>query len=225
VTPAQHRAGEAFMHRGYFKNPGIGGLGVTDQQIGGSLETSGTALMKLGDPRLTGPAAPFLAIAGAVLDIAGAITSLFGPNPNNTIASGYVNQIEADIMKPNLAAWQALPASQKYYSVQQAALHNFMNGWNQVLRLCQNPALGSAGVNCVADRQRGGKWDWWAYYYTPIANDTVVPDPVDTSSAPGSVSGAVDSTVSSISTALGGISPVWLGVGLIAAALLFMGDN
>jgi hypothetical protein len=225
MSPQQHRAMEAYRYRSYY---GMTGLGVTDQQIGGAMSRAGVDLMKLGDPKLTGPAAPFLAIAGAALDIAGAITSLFGPNPNNTIASGYVNQIEADIMKPNLATWQALPASQKFYSIQQAALANFMTGWNQVLRLCQNPALGSAGVNCVGDRQRGGKWDWFAYYYTPIANDPeVIPDPVATATTnpiASSVSGAVDSTVSSISTALGGINPVWIGVGLIAAALLLVSD-
>lgn len=216
MTAQQQRAVEAYRYLGNYY--GMEGLGVTDQQIGGALTQSGTALMKLGDPRLTGPAAPFLAIGGAILDIAGAITSLFGPNPNNTIASGYVNQIEADIMKPNLAKWQALDPSQKFYSIQQVALANFMDGWNQVLRLCQNPALGSAGVNCIADRQRGGKWDWWAYYYTPIAQDPqVIPDPVAT--VGGSVSGAVDSAVSSVSQSLGGISPLWIGLGVIALAL------
>ncbi len=158
------------------------------------------------------------------MEIAGAITSLFGPNPNNTIASGYVNQIEADIMKPNLAAWQALAPDAKIQSMQKAALANFMAGWNQVLQLCGNPALGSAGVNCIADRQRGGKYSWFGYYYDPIANDPqVIPDPV-ASTVTGPVTGAVDSIGTSISTALGGISPVWIGVGLIAAALLLVSD-
>ncbi len=198
---------------------------TSNQQIGAALEVSGSALLQ--SAKYAGPAAPFVAIAGALMEIGGAITSLFGPNPNNRVASGYVNQIEADIMKPNVAAWQALAPEHKIASMQRAALANFMDGWNQVLRLCDNPALGSAGVNCVGDRQRGGKWDWWSYYYDPIAKDPqVIPDPVASpvSNSTGSVSGAVDSTVASVSQALGGISPLWLGVGIIAAALFLVSD-
>lgn len=219
MTAQQHRAIEAFRNYGY-SNPiswreyrGIEGLGVTQQQ---AAATVGSAL--LSSARYAGPAAPFLAIGGAIADI----VSLFGPNPNNTITTGYVNQIEADVMKPNLLAWQALAPEHKIYSMQQAALANFMAGWNQVLQLCSNPALGSAGTNCIGDRQRGGKWDWWKFYYFPIKDDPeVIPDPVV-----GSSGGAVtDNTVAVVSSALGGISPLWIGMGLIAIALVTLGDS
>ncbi len=222
MTPAQHRAGEAFMHRGYFGNPSMRGLGATQQQISA---TVGSAL--LSSAKYAGPAAPFLAIGGAIADI----VSLFGPNPNNTITTGYVNQIEADVMRPNLLAWQALAPEHKIASMQAVALQNFLTGWNQVLQLCGNPQLGSAGTNCIADRQQGGKWDWWQYYYFPIKNDPqVIPDPVAIGTAdaggfvPGSGSSGSTDIGGTVSQALGGISPIWLGVGLIAAALLLVGD-
>jgi hypothetical protein len=178
------------------------GMGATDKQIGGAIASTGGAL--LASARYTGPAAPFVAIAGAALEIGGAITSLFGPNPNNDIASGYVNQIEADIMKPNLAAWE----SESKTSVNQvAAEQNFTSGWNMVLQLCDNPALGSAGVNCVGDRQRGGKWDWWKMYYDPIANDPNV----------------VSNPLSSVSSLFGGGSSL-LPLFLIGGLLLAVSD-
>ncbi len=142
------------------------GLGDVTQQAAAA--TVGSALLQTA--KYAGPAAPFLAVAGALADI----VSLFGPSPYNTYTTEVVNQVEADVMKPNLAAWQALPASEKTQVNQQAALQNFSNGWNYVLQACNNPTLGASGANCIADRQRGGKWDWWAYYYDPIANDATV---------------------------------------------------
>ncbi len=144
---------------------GIGDL--TQQQ---AAATVGNAL--LSSAKYAGPAAPFLAVAGALADI----VSLFGPNPSNTYATEVVNQVEADVMKPNLVAWQT---EAKTTANQQAALQNFASGWNYVMQSCNNPALGSAGTNCIRDRQRGGKYDWWSYYYDPIANDpNVIQDSV-----------------------------------------------
>ena len=217
MTAQQQRAVEAFRSRSYY------GMGDTTQQgdaatVSQSLYHSAALATLVGGP-----------LAGAIVSAAGAlaqIVSLFGPNPNNTLTTGWVNQIEADVMKPNLAAWQALPASGKYQTLQATALNTFTTAWAQLLQLCDNPSLGSAGINCIADRQRGGKWDWWAYYYDPIKNDPeVIPDPVASavSSVTGAVSSSVDSAVSSISTATG-LSPLWLGVGLVAAALFLVSD-
>jgi hypothetical protein len=226
---------EAFRYRSYYY--GMTGLGGGSQQgdasvVANSLNQLSQAAMKTGDPIVSG-----ILQAGAAL---ANIVSLFGPNPNNTITTGWVNQIEADVMKPNLAAWQALTPAQKTSNQQAAALQIFMLGWNQVVQLCSNIQLGSAGTSCIADRQNGackwkdasGKcWNWWSGYHDPIANDPAVAANVAAanSAVPGSpilssVTGAVDSTVSSVSAALGGINPVWIGVGLIAAALLLVSD-
>lgn len=176
------------------------GLGATQQQISA---TVGGALLSAS--RAAGPAAPFLAAAGALADI----VSLFGPNPYNEYATQVVNQVEADVMKPNLAAWQALPAEEKTQTNQQAALQNFNDGWNYVLRSCNNPQLGSAGINCIGDRQRGGKWDWFAYYYDPIAND------------PNVVQASALSVFSGSGASFAGISlPVLLIGGLVLAAVV-----
>ena len=168
-------------------------------------------------------------IAGAALAVAGAIAdivSMFGPNPNNTYATEVVNQVEADVMKPNLLGWQALANADKTLANQAAFEQNFTTGWNYVLSACNNPALGSAGINCIADRQRGGKFDWWALYYDPIAND---PNPAINAAAAASLAAAstsgnpVDSAVASITSATG-LSPLWIGLAVIGVALFMVSD-
>lgn len=142
------------------------GLGATQQQ---AAATVGSALLSS-----AGGVAMINPIAGAIVAAGGAlanIVALFGPNPYNTYATEVVNQVEADVMKPNVEAWESLPAAEKTQANQAAAEQNFNNGWNYVLQSCNNPQLGSAGQNCIGDRQRGGKFDWFAAYFDPIAND------------------------------------------------------
>lgn len=206
-----------------YRVPAHWGMGDTTQQgdaatLARSLQQSAALATAVGGP-----------IAGGIVEAAAAlanIVSLFGPNPNNTITTGWVNQIEADVMKPNLAAWQALPANQKTLANQQAALQVFTIAWNRIVQLCSNAQLGSAGTNCIADRQRGGKWDWWSYYYDPIAKDQVVAQNIanDNNLAPSTSStggtqtgGGPSSTTGSSQTSL------WIGLSLVGlAAALFM---
>jgi hypothetical protein len=54
---------------------------------------------------------------------------------------------------------------------QAQALENFKAGWQYVVERCGIPEMGDPGQRCISDRQHGGKWDWWSYYYDPIAND------------------------------------------------------
>ncbi len=260
MTPAQHRAGEAFMHRGYFGNPGLGqdssgdSEGPSTQQVSGAIQGSiagiavasnsnlpittriGGGLMAAGGDIALIPGGQ---IPGAIIAAVGALTTLIGglfkPDVTKIEATQIVNQIESQYLKPNLLAWQSMPASQKTVSVQAASLALVDHALSQVQQGCSNPALGTAGQRCISERLvRGGTapWcpnagntgcDWYALYRDPIANDpNVIPDPVGGST--GSTSSAIDSTVSSVSQALGGISPVWIGVGLIAAALLLVSD-
>ena len=226
MTAQQQRAAEAFQVRAYY---GLGGLGASapvagTQQgdaalVGSSLLSAAGAVGKVPGGQIAGAA---LAVAGAIADI----VSMFGPNPNNTYATEVVNQVEADVMEPNLAGWQALPNSEKTLANQAAFVQNFQTGWNYVLSACNNPALGSAGINCIADRQRGGKFDWWALYYDPIAND---PNPAINAAAAASAASTtstgnvVDSTVASITSATG-LSPLMIGLALIVAAFVLVGD-
>ncbi|MCI0528475.1 MAG: hypothetical protein L0Y56_13635, partial [Nitrospira sp.] len=50
---------------------------------------------------------------------------------------------------------------------------NFVNVWEEVKKQCGDPVMGSPGEACIRDRDRGGQWDWWSYYYDPIAQDQV----------------------------------------------------
>jgi hypothetical protein len=185
------------------------GIGATQQQ---AASTVGSAL--LSSAVYAGP------VAGAALAVAGSIAeivSLFGPNPNNTYATEIVNQVEADVMQPNLHGWQALPPDEKTSNNQAAFEQNFYNGWNYVLQSCNNPQLGSAGINCIGDRQRGGKFDWFASYLDPIANDPQVA--INTAAALAASTNASNTTstdgsgTSSISSIVSGIDPNMLILG------------
>jgi uncharacterized protein (DUF697 family) len=178
-------------------------------------------------------------IVGGIVAAVGALTSLvgglFAPDLTKVQATHIVDQIELQVLNPLLAQWQALTPEQKTVSAQRAALQVVDSAFASVRQGCSNPALGTAGQKCISERLvQGGTapWcptstgcDWVTAYRVPIASDPEVhPDPVDTSAAPGSVSGTVDSAVSGVSQALGGISPLWIGVGLIAAALFLVSD-
>lgn len=78
-----------------------------------------------------------------------------------------VNDAEP-LLKQNLQAWNS---SSKTVAEQQQALANFNAVWQQVVAACSNTAYGDPGHWCIDDRNRGGKWDWFSYYYDPIAND------------------------------------------------------
>jgi hypothetical protein len=215
---AQQRAMQAYLDRNAY---GLTGLGDSQQSDAATVASSLAQSTKLATA-VGGP------VAGGIVAAAGAIAqivSLFGPNPNNNYATEVVNQVEADVMQPNLSAWQALSAAEKTPANQAAAEAVFNSGWAYVLSACNNPALGSAGINCIGDRQRGGKFDWFAAYYDPIANDPAVAANVaaaavsPATSTSGTVTGAVDSTVAIITTATG-FSPLMIGVALIALALV-----
>lgn len=231
MTPAQHRAGEAFMHRGYFGLGGLGDARPITSAIGAGLLSAGGVIAAIPGGQLPG------AIVAAVGALTGLIGSLFAPNLNNIAATHIVDQIEIQLNQLE-ASWQALPPSQKTQTNQAAFLELIDAALNKVQQGCSNPALGTSGQRCISERLiQGGTapWcpnpghtgcDWITAYRVPIATDpNVIPDQVPlNTSAGGSVSSTVDSTVAGVSQALGGISPLWLGVGLIAAALLLVGD-
>ena len=255
MTRQQQKTMEAFQHRGYIR----GGMGQASNVAGsqqGDINTIAQSLITAAPA--TGPAAPFVAAAGALLKI----VALFGPNPDNTITTGWVNQVEADVLQPNLAAWNALAPQDKTSAMQAYAMQIFTTAWNGIVQLCSNATLGSAGTSCIADRQQGAcHWtltgetpgvppsncgNWWTWYYFPIAQDPQVAaneaaatatstDPngatcltsalvsgycpaAGTSSTSTTSSGT--SLGTTISSALGGMSPVMIGAALIVLALV-----
>ncbi len=207
MTLAQQRAIEQYRFRD------LAGLGIESNQITGAVGSS-----LLAAAPLTGPAAPFLAAAGALTSLIG---SFFHPDMTKIEATNIVNKIEAEYLKPYLAAWQALPANQKTQSAQAAAENVFHTAWNAVVQACSAPALGTAGVNCIGDRQRGSTkgYDWFALYLDPIALDTsVVPDPTP------SMDQSISTLSQSVSSATGIPTPVLLGAGLLLLAFMLGGD-
>lgn len=149
-------------------------------------------------------AAPFVALAGAISQF------FFKPDLNKIATTKIVDQVEV-YMKQNLANWEQLEPNQKTTVNQQAALNIFSQLWQQVQGQCGNPSYGSAGVNCIGDRQRGGKWDWFKYYYDPIANDPNVNV---------SVSPIVDNATGNLQVGTMSVTPSMLIMGIIGLGLI-----
>lgn len=146
-----------------------------------SLGTAGAALSAASSSGAfaagTTMAAAVPIIGAAIAGVMIALTLIFNrKGPKQKVATTeIVNKVEPELKK-NLAGYMALPIH--YQSAQTAALANFDAGWQYVVQSCNIPEMGEPGVRCTADRQPGGKWDWFSYYRDPIANDpNVVPDP------------------------------------------------
>jgi len=189
---------------------------------------------------LAGPLAPFLAIGGAVADL---VASFFKPNLQKIQASNDANQIEA-ILQSNLANWLSIPPSQRYQSVQQAALTVFAQGWAQYVQAVQADL--SKAPDSISDRQQGSCayhtaqcagwhggsytpngpnqatgccWNWFVGYRDPISNDpNVTPDP---SSLISPTTSSAASTGAATSSGLPPVSSLLLvGLALLAAGVL-----
>ena len=203
----------------YVCNPSRG-LGAT-----GGQEIAASGATVLAAAPFTGPAAPFVAIAGAITEFLGVMGVGSGCGQTCVLSTQYANQAEA-LLQQNIAAYFAIP-SPRPLSAQTAALANFQTIWNDFVAQCNNPAVGKQGQTAISERQggscawkqpassvppwgvpaAGACWNWWAGYHDPIASDQTYDD-----SASASVSAAASSAVSS----LGVSTPVLLGI--LAAA-------
>lgn len=140
-------------------------------------------------------------IAGVSLAI-GLLVSRKGPWQREATTQ-IVNELEP-LLQQNLEGYLSGPRTPES---QQVALANFDAAWSWLVSSegCGTPNFGDPGRACIADRSRGGKWDWFAYYRDPIALDT-----------PRQAAG-----VAKISAELAGGSSLalWAGLGLILLAL------
>lgn len=184
-----------------------------------SVTTSvGTVLLQ--SAALTGPAAPFVAVAGAITQLLGQLGVGAGCGQTCIQATDFANQAEV-LLKENLNTYMGL-ATPRAMSAQRAALANFTNVWNGLQYSCAGVS-GAAGTNCIADRQQGAChfkdsqgncWNWFIAYHDPIANDTqVYNDAAGTMSASGS-------TVAAMAT--GGTSDALVIGAVVAGAFLLM---
>lgn len=145
------------------------------------------------------------AIAGIGLAISALIANS-GCGPTCVLATNIVNQLEPKL-EQNRDAY--LSASPRTASMQAAALANFDSAWAWLTsaQACGSPELGDAGKRCISDRARGGKWDWFAYYRDPIADD------------PGVVSDS-GLNVASLANVPALLSEYWFPIALIVVGLL-----
>jgi hypothetical protein len=201
----------------------LAGLGQTGAQIahagtGVALSTGASIALAAGGP--------IGAIAAGVLGVASAIQNFFfQPDLKKIATTQIVNRAEI-LLQQNLAAWNALPPNQKTAASQAQAVQNFDTVWAQVMQACGSGQYGSAGQNCISDRQQGSChfqnsgqcWNWFIGYRDPIANDpqVVANQAVAASASP------IASALSAVTGATG-LDPTLLlavGLGLVAVVVI-----
>ena len=138
-------------------------LAVTGLTVGTSIAAAGaTAAGGAAAGATIGSTIPIVGtiIGAAIGTVLGLLSSHAAGAAQRKVVVGDVNQAE-QYLKANLASFQAGQIDKT------SALTYFDSVWAQMPQIC---ALPSAGSGCMADRSAGGKWDWFAYYRTPIAN-------------------------------------------------------
>ena len=207
----------------YLATPSAG-LGAAYGEGGQIMSTVGGGLLAAAP--FAGPAAPFVALAGAIVTFLGQMGVGSGCGASCVMSTAYANKAE-QLLGQNIAAYFAI-AAPRPKSVQMAALANFDTIWNDLKQQCSNPALGDPGRRCISDRQSGSCayhqpaasvppwgtpaagqcWNWFSGYRDPIANDpNVVAD--------ATVAG-VFSSIDSVAASLGLSSTSLLALSAIA---------
>lgn len=200
-------------------NPGLGQSGTALTEQGISLATTGVAVGATiaGATAIGAIAGPIGAIAGALVAL---LSSVFkGCGSSCTLTSDAANQVE-QLLQQNLQAYMSSGHTQ---AEQAAALANFNNTWAQLEQYCGQASFGTAGENCISDREAGAChyktstggwqqtngqwnyvypgaegsgstcWNWFVGYHDPIANDPTV---VANAASPTSASASGTGTVS-----------------------------
>lgn len=219
-------------------HPGLGDTATTIASQGAGVASGILSIFGVATA-LSGPLAPFVALAGVLTAVLGQVFS--GCGQTCILSSQDANKVE-QILQQNLATYMA---GGHTISEQQAALQIFNQAWQALVNACGQASLGQAGQNCISDRQAGSCkwktspggwsngtytypgasgsgstcWNWWIGYHDPIANDpTVVPDPVTTTAA-GSTGTATTSSITGLTTSGTNYLPmILLGLGLLLAA-------
>jgi hypothetical protein len=161
------------MRRGMGQTVTTGGGGGVAALAGGALSSASavTAAVMIA-AGVSGPAAPLVAALGAVL---GPLIAKFnGCGQTCIVATSDVNAVGTQM---TAAFEQYMEAPVHYASAQQAFLILFNTLMQQLQQACSNPALGTAGQNCIADNSPNacqwkaspGGWsqgaNGWTYTY------------------------------------------------------------
>jgi hypothetical protein len=178
--------------------------------VGSSIASSSTGAIA----SAIGLSVPVIGVA--IMGVTFGITSLIGwinkRGQQKVAAIKIVEEVEK-YMQMNVDAWNSSP---KTKTNQQAALGNFNQLWEQMVKALSQGDLGSASERGISDRSRGGQWDWYSYYYDPIANDINVVE--DSAALQQNIMGSVESVIDSVGgwgmVALGGVM-VLVAIGMI----------
>jgi hypothetical protein len=153
---------------------GLGDAQTATQIIGQSTASTTTALALPAVQSALGisAAAAGFATLGIGAAAAAVIMWLNRRGPKQKVAStSIVNEAEP-ILQQNRDIFLAGPKTDE---AKEYALGVFNQVWASVVASCSDPSLGNPGKACISDRQRGGKWDWFSYYYDPIMSVSTVP--------------------------------------------------
>lgn len=125
-----------------------------------------------------GPIGAGIALLGAGI---AALIANSGCGPTCVLATRIVDQLEPQL-RANRDTFLSGPRT---LANQRAALANFdlAMQWLRSGEACGAAELGDAGRRCISDRDRGGKWDWYAYYRDPIEAATLDAEPNSLSAA------------------------------------------
>jgi len=196
------------------------GLGITKSgATSTALNMTGTALLSYAPA--AGPAAPFVAAAGAIAMLGAQIAKMFGGCGNSCVAATELANQWSDIVEQIKATYWATPTP-RYKSLQTETLKQLDGAIEWLRQGCSDPALGSAGQRCISERiVRGGTAPWcpgdhkgcdvYTTVYDPIANDPdIIPDPSWLSEATGGLMGGSSAS----------LTPLLIGGALILALVL-----
>lgn len=178
-------------------------------QLGSAGQATTTAVKAAGTVATIGAQSGWWLSAAAVPVIGAAVAGvtlglqmiLNRKGPQQKVASTKIVDELEPLLKNNVAAYQSGPHTR---SSQAAALKNFDDAWAYLTsaEACGNPQLGNPGKNCITDRSRGGRWDWFAYYRDPIEQDPDVKDDAVADSISQLVPGASAETVEQVKSIL-----------------------
>jgi len=185
------------------------GFGSTAATVNATVQGGGAIATALA------PAAAVPIIGAGVAAVGLALSFIFNRKRGRqkVAATQLVDELEPNL-KQNVDAYLAGPRTA---SSQAQALNNFDSAWAWLSSAdaCGNAELGTPGKNCISERARGGRWDWFSLYRDPIANDPDVrPDSVATTL------GLPEIAMPDLTKLVGGGSSIVPGLALIAAALL-----
>lgn len=153
-----------------------------------------------------------IAIAAAAVGIQIALQKLFSrKGPQQRIqATQIVNEAEV-VLQQNVAEWNS-----SYKTKEEQAKHvaAFDYAWGEVVRLLSDPNLGNPGKVGIEERTRGGKWDWFAAYRDPIANDSTK-----------TYGDVWDQLMGGTGESGGSNLALYAGIGLMVLGIIFMGGR